>query len=561
MTPNPLELSPIERNQVVQIIEQLEPRERLAQLIHPILWAHWNPESPVDAFHKVSSLSCGGGFLGVANLAETSPLLRDLQQRSKVPLLISGDHESGCRAVGATSFGSLMNLAAVEPIEDAEKYAYQVAAETARQARSMGCHWNFGPVVDINYNWDNPITNHRSFGDNPHRIARLAQAYIRGMQEHGIAATAKHFPGDGMDSRDQHTVTSVNTLPLNEWEQSYGQTFKAAIDAGVMSIMTGWIAMLHRSSLHVRTGLRLPAVIDPAVQIDLLRSEMGFKGLVVTDAFKMGGLRAIYPDEGELAVEALRAGADMLLFIRNSVESTVDAIECALNDGRLNELAINRSVERIISMKAKLGLLEAMIPLPDEDIFSARVDNPKTIELSSQVGERSVTLVRDWASRYPLNLPKKSRILLVELGSGHLGKSGINVGENDDKTLVLDTISRELEGAGYEVDCARIPADVQDDISAYDAVFYISNISPRPQTGSVRISSQANACINWEAMQAGQPAYFVSFGNPYLIREIGVVDNYVCCYSRQPNVVIAYTKALLGQIQFRGKCPVDLMLW
>ncbi|MBC2600233.1 glycoside hydrolase family 3 protein [Puniceicoccus vermicola] len=529
--------------------------------MHPILWAHWNQDTPEDAFQKVGALPWGGGFLGIADVVKTSPLLRDLQQRAKVPLLISGDHEGGCRAVGATPFGAVMNLAAIEPIEDAEDYAYKVAGAAARQARAMGCHWNFGPVVDINFNWNNPITNHRSFGDQPERIARLAQAYIRGMQDNGIAATAKHFPGDGVDSRDQHTVTSVNSLPLAEWRETFGKTFQAAIDAGVTSIMTGWIALLHGSGCHSKTGLRLPAVIDPAVQIQLLREEMGFQGLVITDAFRMGGLQAVYPNEGEMAVDALRAGADMLLFIRGGVDSTVDAIEQALNDGELDEAAIHASVDRVLALKARQGLLSDAMPLPDEESFKQQTQQADTISLSDAIGERSLTLVRDWEERYPLCLPEGEHILLVELGADHLGRSGINVGENDDKTLVLQIISRELRQAGYVVDSARNSSEVPDDLSRYSAVFYVSNISPRPNTGYVRLSSRSYACINWEAIKGKQPTYFVSFGNPYMIREIGVIDNYVCAYSRQPNVVTAYTKALLGKIPFRGKCPVDLKLW
>ncbi|QYY37249.1 hypothetical protein K0V07_07135 [Ruficoccus sp. ZRK36] len=557
---SPLSLTELEALQLERAKASLTAQEKLAQLLHPIFWAHWRTETTEGVLGRVGKMPWGGGFLGTADVCDQGPLLREAQQRQKIPMLVSGDHECGCRATRAPQCGRPMNFGAIEPIEEAEELLYRASVNVAQQARALGCHWNFAPVVDISMNWDSPIVNHRAYGDNVERICSLSQTYIRAFQENGMAATAKHFPGDGVDTRDQHIIVTHNTLPFDQWQATYGRTFGAAIDAGVMSIMTGWIALEGRSQCDPRTGLLLPATMDRAIQIDLLREQMGFEGVIITDAFGMGGLDSVYTNEDDLVIGALQGGADMLLFISSSVDSTVEVIEQALNDGRLDETQINASVDRILSMKAKLGLLSDKPSLPDEAAFDQFVNEPAAIELPHEVAERSLTLVRDWKNRYPLKAPTGSKILLIDLPADEPKPFDLNVGEDRDNTQPIYLLASELESDGYEVTCVNGTDVVPGDTSAYEAVIYLTQACPRAKGGTIRLSADCHGRINWPAIKNGQAAYFVSFGNPYAIREIGIIDNYVCAYSRQPNMVEAYAKALLGKIPFMGTCPVDLML-
>ena len=427
---NPLLLTPALATQVAHAKCSLSPRGKLAQLLHPILWAHWDPKPDEEILERVVKFQFGGAFLGTGSCAAMKGLVNKAQSIASLPLLISGDHESGCRSVEATPLGSAMNLGAVTSLDEAVRLAKAAGEVTARQGRAFGCRWSFGPVMDLNLNHDNPITNHRSFGS-VERVCALGVAYALGMQEQGMAATMKHFPGDGVDARDQHVVTTVNRLSVEEWHQTYGQTFRAGIDAGIMSVMMGHIAWAARSSRHPKTGLLLPATVDPRIQIDLLREELGFEGLTITDAIGMGGLRTHFQSEQQCVVEALRGGADVALFVENPA-AALDAMEKAINDGYLKESRVDDALDRVLAFKAKLGLLEDKLEEPASE--ESAYKDPLALDLSTQIAEKSLTLVRDWDQLYPLSLPTSAKIVLFELPMEPNGQPFMAVGEEKDKT-------------------------------------------------------------------------------------------------------------------------------
>lgn len=547
---NPLELSPTQQCLADKARRKLDFHGWLSQLLHPILWANWAPEPSDVILKRIPPGGWGGAFMGTGSSGEMRKLISAAQKRVAVPMVIAGDHECGCRAIEATPFGSAMNFGAIQPLEESARLLYEASAVTAREARSYGCNWSFSPVVDLNFNRENPITNHRSYGTDPERVAALSVAAIRGMQENGIAATAKHFPGDGIDSRDQHLLTTVNTLSPEHWRRTYGRTFGAAFDAGVMAVMTGWLAWLPRSRRDSRTGLLLPAAVDPRIQIDLLREEMGFQGLVITDALGMGGLWALYPNEAVCGVEALKAGADMLLFVKN-VPAMIEEMERALDDGRLTEKRIEESVVRVLAMKARLGLLDDAPPVLDDTPAPA-------VDLSREVAERSLTLVCDWDGLYPLKQPSGSKIVLFDLPVNAPSSTGIGVGEDRDAVAARDCLSKELTAAGYRVVCVTGKEVASRELADASTIIYMMFACPSAGRGSLRMSPEALESIDWERIRSGFPAYFVSFGNPYAIQELAALPNYVCAYSRQSNIITAYAQALLGRIPFQGVCPVDI---
>ena len=264
----------------------LRTEDKVAQLLIPTLGAYDYRREAVDAF--LAERALGGVFVGIADRDRHREEIAKLQARCSVPMVVASDLEAGAGHFvrGGVPFPEPLAVAAAN---DA-RLAYMLGTAAAREGREAGIHWTFAPVVDVNVNPDNPIANTRSLGDDPGRVAHLAAAIARGMQEHGLAACAKHFPGDGVDDLDQHTVTSVNTLSREEWHRVSGFAFRQAIDAGVWSVMVGHIALPAWENTQNACGVYRPASISHKLVTGLLRGELGFQGLIVTDDMNMGGV-------------------------------------------------------------------------------------------------------------------------------------------------------------------------------------------------------------------------------------------------------------------------------
>jgi len=510
-----------------------------------------------ELLERALEVPCGGYFMGKGGSDWMRQIVSEAQKRLPVKAVISGDHEFGCQCDHGTGLGRAMNAGAIQPLEDAVELAYHAGRCTAQECRASGIRWSLGPVLDLNLNPDNPIVNTRAFGgSHPTSAAAVAMAYARGMQEQGMAACMKHFPGDGADARDQHSVTSINPLSEHDWMETYGKAFQAGIDSGILSMMVGHIAWRTRSGRHPKTGFLLPATVDPRIQVDLLREELGFQGLVLTDAIPMGGLQSHFSCEAEYVVETIRSGADMVLFPED-LKTSVDALEKALCDGYLSEKRVDDAFGRVLAFKAKLGLLDSEEETGDRfrPALSSPMEPREKLEVSRRIAERSVTLVRDLDGLYPLRLPEGSKLVLFEMPFDTPPRHSLLEAEGGDRLSPLET---ELRAAGYRTVVVRNQADAERETADACALFHLFFSTLSPRRGSIRLGRAAMDAIAWKRAYSGFPVYFVSFGNPYIVWELGAIHNYVCCYSRQPQVIKAYARALLGQIPFRGKLPVDL---
>ncbi|MEW5814756.1 MAG: glycoside hydrolase family 3 N-terminal domain-containing protein [Spirochaetota bacterium] len=280
---------------------------------------------------------------------------RFLQENSDIPLLLAANLERGGIGIATdgTHFASPLQVAAT----DDETVAYRLGLVCGREGRTVGCNWAFAPVVDIDMNYQNPITNTRTFGSNPERVLRVARAYMKGIHECNLAVSIKHWPGDGVDGRDQHLVTSINSLSVEEWDETYGRVYKGMIDAGADTVMAAHI-MLPAYSRRLNPGIRdeklMPASLAPELNYKLLREKLGFNGLIVTDATNMAGFTIAM--SREMAVPAtIAAGCDMFLLPLDPKED-LEFMMQGLEHGLLTAERLDEAVTRILALKASLQL-------------------------------------------------------------------------------------------------------------------------------------------------------------------------------------------------------------
>lgn len=484
--------------------------------------------------------------LGSCFFARNSPqrlheCLQLIQHHSRIPVLVSSDleHGAGVMIEGCTDFPFAMAGGAAN---DARLMRVMGQA-TAKEGRQHGIHWTFSPVVDLNRNFQNPVTNVRSLGDDEHKVRALAQAWISGIQETGqLAATAKHFPGDGMDDRDQHLCTSVNSLPMDIWHQTYGAIWRGVIETGVMSIMCGHIALPAYQGLSDTPSTALPATLNSSLQVNLLRGELGFEGVIVSDAAPMTGMTSRVKSDDQV-VQNILSGSDVFLFadpIRD-----FRRLLTAVNDGRLSRARLDQSVRRVLEMKARLGL--------QHDCFGPA---PSNAELETyraaarEMAEKSITLVRP-NSMTPLHLPPGAKVLTATVMQRQA---------REELAHELTTVDDELRKRGLQVDHIACPshAELIERAGQYDCVFVNIVHTPHALMGTMRLTGEM-AMTFWRAFWVDHPnVVFTSFGSPYHLYEFPHLPNMILAYGPSEFSQQAAVAVWLGEQQPQGVCPVQL---
>jgi beta-N-acetylhexosaminidase len=466
------------------------------------------------------------------------------QQFSKTPLLTVDDMESGPGLLlkGLPHFPHQMAIGAT----DSDELAYEYGKCLALGAKSVGVNWLLTPVADLSLNPFNPDTHVRALGDNPEKVARLLAQMVRGMQDNGIAATLKHFPGDGVDYREQHLVTSCNSLSVEKWMQTFGHVFQTAIDQGASSIMTGHISLpaFQQKTLN---GLYLPASISDELIVDLLKNKMNFGGVVVTDALIMGGLKKWTRDSADGAVKCLEAGNDMMLWPDLDY---FERIEAAIKNGEMSEDRLNDAVDRIWKMKEKLGVFEPekiQIASTPEEI------NDELTDMSRKVAEGAITLVKDNNKLLPISIEKHKRVLIV------------GVTPNKQYFESLETLRSELENKGFEVTLrhnVQYEADGWEDkySEGYDLIIWALNRFPQRPFGGMDFFGDECFSI-WGALcDRKAETIIVSLASPYHYNAYFLqADVFINTFSYVKESQKALAKALVGEIPFNTKSPVKLV--
>lgn len=462
----------------------------------------------------------------------------ELQSRSAIPLLMSADIEFSEIAsfLDGTPFPNEMAVAATgDPV-----WAERMGTVAAREGLYRGFNWSFTPVVDLALNIGSAVVNTRSFGSDAGRVAAFSAAYLR--VPLGFAWGAKHFPGDGHDDRDQHFLTTVNRLDMDSWRDTYGRVFKSLISNGIKTIMAGHITLpAYTQSLgkSARSPAGMPASLNADLNFGLLREDLGFNGLIFSDAMGMVGFdsRAAVEDR---AVLCLAAGCDVLLFPRIPLD--VAALKRGLADGRLSMARLDEAVARVLALKASLRL-HAPGTLPDSTPWA---DEHR--QWARDIAELSVTLVRDERNLLPLDPRKHRRLLLIEQPQRRSASGPL-------KPLAIADM---LRARGFEIDHARPGTPI--DPSAHDAALYLVAIEGGSAKESIRVPWSelhgpfvASMTRAWLTM----PTVFVSLGNPFHLYEMPDCPTYINAYSPVAPVQEAVVKALVGEIPFRGVSPVD----
>ncbi len=477
------------------------------------------------------------------HIRETCP---EYQDASELPLIFQQDYESGVDLPGMTPFPNEMTLGAA----NSTALAYDYGKAVAKQAQSVGVKWVLHPVADLNLNPFNPITNIRSISDDPDQAIRLLSQQIRGLQSNGVAATIKHFPGDGIDYRDQHLVTTCNSLPFNVWKEKHGRVFQSLIDSGVACIMPGHITLPSYQKEKIN-GMYPPATLSKELLTGLLKGEMGFNGVIVSDAMVMGGFSGWYDSPLESEIESFKAGVDIMLWPSYTF---MDTLEARIKRGVIPMARLDDAVQRVWAFKERFGLLQKDRVLIRELTSAEKEDGNKT---AKAICEKAITLIRDRNNALPLNPEKDKKILVV--GVTPVSRKGGNKNLKE-----LEGFAEQLERKGFQVDFRHdILYETQgwadDAPQKYDRIIIALALAPHTPFGPLQFFDDEAQTVWGVNSMPKEKIIVVNFGNPYNTNEyFERVNTCINAYSNKSIMHEAVISALLGNIKISGNSPVNL---
>ncbi len=521
--------------------------EKVGQMIVASIDGQYRSNTDKE-FLLMSRLSREGRIGGVmflkGDVFGAGMLANRFQSESRVPLLVSADMERGLamRLDGATEFSPAMAIAATgDPV-----LARSMAEVIAREARAVGIQHNYAPTVDLNINPANPVINTRSFGDRIPLAIEMSTAVIDGLQSNGVAATAKHFPGHGDVTVDSHKSLPVLEGDRKRLEEYELKPFRAAIGHGVASVMVGHLAV------PKLTGSLEPASLSKTIVTDLLRNELGFRGIIITDALNMKALGSMGSPE-EIAVKAVQAGNDILLFPPDP-EAAHDAVAAAVESGLIPASRIDDSVRRILQLKLWLGLNRNR--MTDLTRLQDHVGQPEAMRIAGKIAENAVTLIRDRDHALPFRTPMNGPVLNIILQDKPGEETALDFADKLGKTYAV--IHLRLSPSSRENafrEAARMAAGAS-------AVILTTDIQAVASMGSSKLSDAQTSFVRAlpSAVTPGTPLVLVSFGTPYLLDEFPEIGTALCAYSGSDRAENAVVRVLNGEIAPTGTLPVSLKL-
>jgi len=567
---------------VDSVLATMSPRDKAAQLVWPQLFGDYAPLS-TPGWTRIQELiqtqHVGGFIVSIGSPIETAVKLNAMQRISRLPLLIGADYETGAGfrqrqsyflpnnigLGGATMFPYQMGLGASRDTS----LAYQQGRITALEGRALGVHIAFAPVLDVNNNPANPVIGMRSFGEDPHLVAEMGEAMIHGIQEHGMIATGKHFPGHGDTDENSHlTITTVHASRA-ELDSVELVPFKRAIASGVQGMMTfhGLIPALDTASV--------PATLNPRIMTGLLRKQLGFNGLLVTDAMDMNGVLARVTvgqtaaataasggaagsygvavnnaiDIGEACKLAIAAGADILL-MPSDIPASIDAVVAGVREGRFTQARVDSSVRRVLMMKQQLDLDRRR--LVDLDTLRAVVGDTANVAMAALAAERGITLAKDSLNLVPLVGSGTQRVLSITIA----GRTELTAGSSFNTEIrrvapALRTEQITLEDPAPNFDRLLAAADSFDVAIVGSYVTTGTNVSnasaPEPIARFIR-----------DLVQRHPRTIVVAFGNPYLLQQVPSASTYLVAWGGFPVSQTAAGRAVIGAASIRGRLPISI---
>jgi beta-N-acetylhexosaminidase len=529
---------------IERTLRSMSVREKVGQMIVAKVDARYDCCTDPQ-YLMISRLAMEGKIGGImflkGDILSAAMLANHFQSESKVPLLVSADMERGLamRLEGATKFSPAMALAATGDPELARSMASIIAME----ARSVGIHQNYAPTVDLNSNPANPVINVRSFGERIPLVNAMSAALIDGLQSSGVVATAKHFPGHGDVTVDSHLTLPVLEGDRQRLEEYELKPFRAAITQDVLSVMVGHLAV------PKLTGTMEPASLSGTVVTGLLRQELGFEGLIVTDALNMKALQN-GQTPGDIAVMAVQAGNDMLLFPEDP-ELVFNAVTSAVENGQIQESRIEHSVRRILQLKYWLGL--GRQKLVDLSRLQELVGSPANDLVAQKIAEESLTLIRDHNWNLPLRLPDHGQVVNIILNDRPGETAGATFA---DKLALAYNVNRFRLTPASQTELFRTASDA---VTNASAVILTTGIQAWSDSTS-RLSKQQHDFIRTlpAIVSKETPVVFISFGTPYILGAFPEIGTALCSYSADNHTEAAVISALKGEIIPKGQLPVSI---
>jgi beta-N-acetylhexosaminidase len=566
------------------VLATMSLRDKAAQMVWPWVLGDYNAADD-PTYRRVERLvreqHVGGIIISVGSPTEIASKLNALQQASALPLLVGADLETGAafrarggyflpNAIdlgGATYFPYAMGIGATRDTA----FAYQMGRVTAREGRALGIHMAFAPVLDVNNNPKNPVISLRSFGENPQLVAQLGAAFVRGIQDNGMLATGKHFPGHGDTEQNSHLELARVNASAARLDSVELVPFRAAVQAGVRGIMTfhGVLPGLDTSSL--------PATLNPRIMTDLLRGRLGFRGLVVTDALDMNGVLGKMT-MAEVTQRAVTAGADVLL-MPTDIAGAIDAVVDGVGHGLFPESRITESVRKLLVAKQEMGLPRQR--LSDLEALRSVVGDSANLATARLAAERAITLVKDSLNLVPLSrLPRSSRIVSVtiaprtDLGAGvtfnaelarmypSLRSITLSTDQLFDATAAAATPGQTGQAPAYVASPQPrlVPALVENALrgaQGADLVIVSSYFGASSSTSRLAAPEGMADLLNG-LQKAGTRVVLATFSNPYIAQELPATSAYLVAWGGSPVVQRAAARAMLGLAPVSGQLPITI---
>lgn len=536
---------------VEQTLDNLSLEEKVGQLF--CVNFREGEKSEIDYVYNI--LSPGGCMYRTIPMEKAIRFTQEVRKRANVPLLVAANLEKGGNGIveEGTLFAAPMEIAATQN----EEMAAHLAEICAEEGMAVGANWAFAPIIDIDYNFRNPITNTRTFGSNPEMVRKMGTTFVKEVQKRGMAVSIKHFPGDGRDERDQHLVTSINDLSCEEWDNSYGRVYRSCIEAGALTCMVGHImqpAYTKYFNPTIKDEDILPGSLSKELMTDLLRKKLGFNGLIITDATTMAGYTLPLSRKDAVPL-SIANGADMFLFARNLKEDYAFMLE-GVKSNVITAERLDEAVSRILALKAALNL-ENERPVSLEAAKQV-VGCDKFKSWASECADQAITLVKEQDGVLPITREKYKRILFYPIES----EGGFAIYKS--KTGIGEKVMEMLRQRGFEVDTFQsmngtegrtIPTT--DVTEHYDLIIYIASLSTKSNQTSVRIEWAQPMGANCMHFKNDVPTIFISLENPYHLLDVPRVKTYINTYNSNDLLLEQLVKKLLGESEFKGHSPVD----
>jgi len=569
---NPFFLSDKEIEWIESTKKSMSIEEKIGQLF--FLMGFTTKEK--ELIDVVNNIHPGGMMYRTTGHQKVSSAYKALQTNSKIPMLLAANLESGGDGLidEGTHYGHQMLVGAT----DDEKYAYRLGLVCGREASSVGSNMAFAPIIDINYNFRNPITNIRSYGDRPELVAKMGAAYVKGAHDAGLSVTIKHFPGDGCDGRDQHLVTTYNNLSRDEWMDTFGKAYKTSIKAGARGLMVGHIGLPEYFSDDDPLKMK-PATLNPTLLNKLLREELGYNGLTMTDASIMAG----FSQQGQranLVPETIAAGCDMFLFTKMP-EDDYNHMMNGYKNGVITDERLDEALTRILAIKASLKLngksVEQLVPNNFE-----HVNVKEHQKWTKEVADAGITLVKDDQSILPLNPNKNKKIGVFYNGNRSMqeeifenipGIKGLAIKtimslKGPKKKMPYDKMIDALKKEGFNAsyydfgDIMKVMKDASDQTLAewknqFDVILFLTKWETASNQTSLQLQYKAMGFdAPWFVEEV--PTILVSLANPYHGYDLPMVKTVINAYSPTEAIYEAVASKLVGKSKFKGVSPVKL---